>query len=395
MKMSHLFVAIVLASAVAFATQGLPARAAPDSPTTLASQVVRTAAGVRDNDLVHLAGTPGDVALLEDLAVEVRKLGGHPLITLTSDRLRRRFVEEVPAKFDDRAPKFDLALAGLCDVLVQVEAADEGALVGVPPARMTAQQKAAEGVNEKMLKRNIRTVMLGNGLYPAPSRAKRFGLTEAQLRKIYEAGLAAAPAMLTARGAKLQMALSSGKELSLRGEDGSDVKMQITSRPVLSSDGVLTSEKEKKGGASCLTWLPAGEVYVTPVPGTAEGTVVVPVVFWEGQEIRKLKLTFAKGKLTAMTAESGDERLQAVYKAHGPGKEVLGAVDIGINPGIKAPAGSKFVSYVAEGTVTVALGNNTWAGGDVGVVFGLSCHLPDCTLCIDGKPFVERGKLAR
>ena len=96
-----------------------------------------------------------------------------------------------------------------------------------------------------------------------------------------------------------------------------------------------------------------------------------------------------------MTAESGDERLQAVYKAHGPGKEVLGAVDIGINPGIKAPAGSKFVSYVAEGTVTVALGNNTWAGGDVGVVFGLSCHLPDCTLCIDGKPFVERGKLAR
>jgi leucyl aminopeptidase (aminopeptidase T) len=386
--------ALVLAGAVAVLQRELPALTGPGSPSTLAQRIVRTSAGVRENDLVQLSGTPADVPLLEDLAVEVRKLGGHPLITLTSDKLRRRFVEDVPAKFDAQPPKFDLALAGLCDVQIQVEATDVGALVGVPPARMAAQQKAAEGVNKKLLDRNVRVVSLGNGLYPTAMLAKRFGMAQAQLRKVYEAGLEAGPAALTARGTKIQKSLGGGKELTLRSDDGTDVKMQIARRPVLLSDGVLTPEKEKKGGAACSTWLPAGEVYLAPVAGTAEGTVFAPVVFWEGQEIRNLKLTFKAGKLTAMTAASGDDRLQAVYKAHSPGKEAFGAVDIGINPGVRAPAGSKLVSFVAEGTVTVALGNNAWAGGDVGVAFGLSCHLPRCTLSVDGKPLVERGKLA-
>src|SRR5262249_39687789 len=153
-------------------------------------------------------------------------------------------------------------------------------------------------------------------------------------------------------------------------------------------------EKGKTGGPSCLTGRPAGEACLAPVPGTAAGTVVAPVAFWEGQEIRKLKLTFKGGKLTAMSAESGLGRLELVYKLHGPGKEQLGAIDVGLNPGVKAPAGSKLVSFVAARPVTVAGGNNTWAGGDVGVAFGLNCHLPDATLTVDGKAVVEGGKLA-
>lgn len=390
MRFSYLLLAIALLPACWSAL-------ADDKPAAghaaLARQVVTTSARVRANDMVHLSGTASDVALLEDLAVEVRKLGAHPLITVTSDKLRRRFVEDVPVKYDGQLPKFDLAVAGLCDVMVQIEATDEGALLGVPAARMTAQQKAAEGVNEKMLKRNVRTVALGNGLYPTATRAKRFGLTQAELRKVYEAGLAVEPAKLTERGTKVQQALQAGSELELRSAHGTAVKMQIAKRPVLLSDGVLTPEKEKKGGAACLTWLPAGEVYVTPVPGTAEGVVVAPLVFWEGEEIRELKLTFKAGKLTAMTADSGLDRLQAVYKAHGDGKEAFGAIDVGINPGVQLPKGSKLVSFVADGTVTVALGNNTWAGGEVGIPFGLNCHLSGCTLTVNGKPLVDRGSL--
>jgi leucyl aminopeptidase (aminopeptidase T) len=162
---------------------------------------------------------------------------------------------------------------------------------------------------------------------------------------------------------------------------------------VFVSDGVLTEEKVKKGGAACLTWLPAGEVYVTPVPGSGDGVVVAPRVFWEGEEIRGLKLTFKAGKLTAMSAESGLDRLRKVYEAHGEGKDALGSIDVGLNPGVRAPAGSKLVSFVAEGTVTVALGNNAWAGGDVTSPFGLNLHLPGGTLTVDGKAVVEKGKL--
>lgn len=358
--------------------------------SALAANIVRRGARVREGDRVHLEGTPGDVRLLEELAVQTRVLGAHPLITLTSDRLRRRLFE-APAKFDQQTPRFELALAELADVLIGMEATDESALLGVPPARMTAAQKAAEVVNKKLLARNVRTVYLGNGLYPTAARAKRFGLTEAQLRKMYEDGLSADGAKMQARGAQIQKALSDGKGLRLTSAAGTDLTMKIRGRPVLVSDGVLTPEKEKKGGAACVTWLPAGEVYVTPVAGTAEGKVVAPVVFWEGQEIRKLSLTFRAGKLTAMTAEAGLERLEAVYRAHGKGKDELGAVDVGINPGVRVPPGSKALNYVAAGMVTVALGNNTWAGGDNGVFFGLNCHLPGCTLEVDDAVVVERG----
>jgi leucyl aminopeptidase (aminopeptidase T) len=367
-----------------------------DSPTAaLARNIVRQAARVREGDLVHISGTPSDVEMVEELAVQARVLGAQPLITLTSDRLRRRLFDDVPAKFDSQPRRFDLALAGLADVLINMEATDESALLGVPPARMTAFQKTGEPVNKKLRERGVRTVGLGNGLYPAPTRAKRFGLSVAELRKLYEDGLAADGAKMQSVGAKIQKTLSAGKLLRVSSPAGTDLTMRIERRPVHVSDGILTPEKEKKGGAACMTWLPAGEVYVTPVPGTAEGKVVAPVVFWEGQEIRKLVLTFSAGKLTAMTAESGLERLQAVYKAHGPGKEQLGAIDIGINPGVRLPEGSKALNYVAAGIVTVALGNNTWAGGDVDVFFGLNCHLGGCTVKVDDTVVVESGKLMR
>jgi leucyl aminopeptidase (aminopeptidase T) len=372
-----------------------PALVSDESPKagqpSLALQVVERAL-VRDNDRVQIAGPASEAALLEDLAVEAAKRGANPLITLTGDRLRRRLIEDVPAKYDARPPRFDLEMAKTCDVFIGVEP-NEDALLGLPPARMTTRQKALEKVNDTMLERGVRTVWLGNGLYPTPARAKRFGLSVEALRKVYEAGLAADSAALTKTGERLREAITSGKELRLRSDDGTDLTMRIEKRPVLVSDGVLTAEKVKKGGAACLTWLPAGEVYLTPVPGSGEGVVVAPRVFWEGEEIRGMKLTFKAGKLTAMTAESGLERLQKVYQAHGEGKDALGSIDVGINPGVRAPAGSKLVSFVAEGTVTVALGNNAWAGGDVNSPFGLNLHLAGCTLTVDGKAVVEKGKL--
>jgi leucyl aminopeptidase (aminopeptidase T) len=97
--------------------------------------------------------------------------------------------------------------------------------------------------------------------------------------------------------------------------------MDIERRPVLVSDGVLTPEKEKRGGSSCFTWLPAGEVYLAPVPGTAEGKVVADLVFFEDRGVEQLRMTFKAGKSTSLGAKVGGERLRAVYKVLGPGKE--------------------------------------------------------------------------
>src|SRR5262249_48943412 len=114
----------------------------------LARSVVANSVGVRENDRVQISGTPADIDLLQELAVAVRQRGGHPLITLTSDRLRRRFLSDVPAKFDKQTPRMEAALAEVADVMISMEATDEGALAGLPAERMVAQQNAAEVVNK-------------------------------------------------------------------------------------------------------------------------------------------------------------------------------------------------------------------------------------------------------
>jgi hypothetical protein len=97
--------------------------------------------------------------------------------------------------------------------------------------------------------------------------------------------------------------------------------------------------------------------------------------------------------MTSMTAKEGLEPLKAAYDAAGPGKDVLGVVDIGINDGIKSPERSPVHVWAKAGTVTVSVGNNSWAGGNNVVNFGVALYAPGSTLKVDGKPLVQDGKI--
>jgi leucyl aminopeptidase (aminopeptidase T) len=88
-------------------------------------------------------------------------------------------------------------------------------------------------------------------------------------------------------------------------------------------------------------YLPAGEVYVAPVAGTAEGKVVRAKDYYEGKEINNLTMTFAAGKLTSLTGSGpGFDLMKAAYDAAGEGKDLFAVVDFGINPNVKLPQGS-------------------------------------------------------
>src|SRR5262249_53786188 len=137
---------------------------------------------------------------------------------------------------------------------------------GVPVERLDAVAKASVGIYPQLLKRNVRTVGIGNGLYPTASRAKQFGLTETELAKIFWDGLNVDYAKLQGVGEELKKVLSQAQEVQLTNANGTDLRVRIEKRPVFVSDGVLTPEKQRQGGAHCQTWLPAGEVYVAAVP---------------------------------------------------------------------------------------------------------------------------------
>ena len=381
------------AEAVAQKAKG--AAKGPDGKV-IAAQLVKQVANVKEGEIVYIEGDVRDIDLLEDLTIEVQKRGAHALLLLGREKFDRRWFDEVPEKYDAKRPTLAMKLWQLPSVQFIVWGSEfPGQLKHVPSSRMAAHSKAWEPFDQLVLKRNVRRVFLGNGLYPTAAMAKRFGMTKDQLAKVYWDGLGVDQAKLQAAAEAVRAVLARGKEVHLTNPNGTDLRFRIQNRPVLTSDGVISDAKAKKGGAAAWVYLPAGEVYTTSVPGTAEGKVVVDRSPFADGEILGLTVTFKAGKVTTMTAKPSKEfdRLKALYAAAGPRKDEFGAIDIGVNPNVKIPKGSKLLTWVAEGMVTTGIGGNLDLGGDNSVAFGSYWHLPGSTLLVDGKPLVEKGVL--
>ncbi len=383
----------VLAAGMLGLSPGRVGTARPDNEA-LAHKLVTVVAGIHEGDLVMVTGGPKDTELLENIAVEVRKVGAFPLVTYGSDRLTKRLVTEVPAKYDSQAPALEEKLAGIVTAIINVEYNEtESLMADVAPERLAAMRKASQPIMSTLLKRNVRLVSLGNGLNPTEAHAKRYGVSRDELSKIYWDAVNADYSALQATGEEVKGVLGSGSELHLTNPNGTDLTLKIKGRHVYVSDGVISAADVKTGGAACQAWLPAGEVYVTPTPGTAEGTVVVERAFYQGKEITGLTLTFKAGRLTTMSAKSGIEPLQKAYDAAGKGKDEFAIIDIGINPSVPASASTRLQNWVQAGMVSVGFGDNSWAGGDNKCDFDMTGFVPGSTLTVDGKAIVDKGTL--
>jgi aminopeptidase len=375
-----------------------PERAASKPPTDLeqlAERLVTQSAGVKEGDLVLVSGGAQDQELLENIAVHVRRRGGFPLITLNSDRLAKRLFFDVPEKFDAQPDALGMKLAESFDVLIAVDFnLDETVFTGADPKRRAERAKRGVPVSDVYFKRNVRAVEVGNGLYPTPLRAKRLGMTEEQVAKMFWEGVNVDYADLAKRAEQVKAVVAGGKEIRVKDANGSDLRVRIEGRPVFASDGIITADEARQGGAAVGVYLPAGEVYVTPVAGTAEGKIVRAKQSYQGKEIQNLTLTFAGGKLTSMTGSGpGFEPLKAFYDAAGTGKEIFAVVDLGINPHVKLPADAAEGNWVPAGTITVGIGSNVWAGGTNKSPFSYYVSLPGTTVTLDDKVIIENGRL--
>jgi aminopeptidase len=240
-----------------------------------------------------------DLELLENINTDVRKAGAFPLLTIGSDRMFKKYYEEVPEKYDSQPPDLDLKLATLPAVTINIDANESDDVAsGIPPARMAAVGKAGEPVADLYLKRNVRRVDIGNGLYPTAYRAKRFGMLQEDLAKTFWEALNADYTAVQATGEKVKAELSTGKEVHITNPNGTDLKVKIEGRPFFVSDGTISADDIKKGGPAVTVYVPAGEVFCSAVPGTAEGKVVESQTFFQGKEVNNLTLMFAAGKLT-------------------------------------------------------------------------------------------------
>ena len=365
---------------------------APTDMKALAAKIVNQSAAVKEGEIVLISGAVRDMDLLENIVTEVQKVGGEPLLSVNSDKTAKRSYTDVPEKYDSQDPKLGMALARTANVSINVDSGEaEALLADIPPARLAARAKASNPVGEEFRKNKVRTVSVGNDLYPTEWRAKRFDMPLDGFSKLFWEGVNIDYTNLQAAGEKARTALT-GKEMEITHPNGTSLKVGLDSKPAYISDGIISADDVAKGNTE--VFLPAGEAAVVTAAGSGTGKFVIEKDFFQGKEMHNVVLNFENGKLTSMTGEGdGFAAMKADFDARGDGKDLLSYVDIGINPSYTLSPSSKLGNWVSAGMVSVGTGNNMWAGGTNNATGAVGGHLAGCTVKVDGKVIVENGAL--
>lgn len=188
---------------------------------------------------------------------------------------------------------------------------------------------------------------------------------------------------------KLKRALDWGRELIVKTNTGTCLRMDITGCRSVSNDGRY--ESRGNGGN-----MPSGEVYIPPKIDTAEGKVVIDCSSktLNGTQLIKRPIILTVKKGFVVNIEGGYEAKMltrsvafAEKSAKNPASvRKIGELGIGLNP--KAGIiGTVIVDEKSLGTAHVALGSNYWFGGDVFTIVHLDQVFKNPKIFIDGKEY--------
>lgn len=360
----------------------------------IAANIVNNSYRVRPGDVIRVSGPISQRELLEDIALEIRKVGGYALITHGSSRLSRLSYDRVPPERDRDAPKLALALVRVFDGDITVDS-DESSewFKAVAPERAEARAVAAQPVGELSRKLQRKFVSLGNAMIPSDDNAAVYGIARAELARQFWAGVNVDYSELAATGNVVRQQLRAGRTVRVTTPAGTDITFALTRADPYISDGVISDDDLRRGSAGRNVWLPAGEVYTLVAPGSGNGVVVAERYPWIGTDvIEGLRVEVKNGRITAISAARGIDDLQRRYQTGSGAKDLLTVLDIGLNPKVRIPAGG-VLPYVPAGLVTLFFGDDTWAGGRNTSTFSISPYQTNATLTVDGKTLVQGGVL--
>jgi leucyl aminopeptidase (aminopeptidase T) len=228
-----------------------------------------------------------------------------------------------------------------------------------------------------------------------------FSLTHTQARKAatrYGARIATMPGITTemmSRGgmtanfrqiarsiARVHRKIRGGKEVHITTELGTDLTMSLTGRRWVTEDDGLC---HKKGS---YTNLPAGEIFIPPLEGTTNGSLIIDGAFINRVE-KPVRVKIVDGYATEIV-----NALEIKNQLSSVGKHAFNVAELGIGMNPK----SKLMGNILEdekmlGTIHIAFGDNSTFGGKIQCGIHLDGIVMKPTLTIDNRVILENGEL--
>ncbi|MCL6450155.1 MAG: hypothetical protein K6T75_02545 [Acetobacteraceae bacterium] len=181
--------------------------------------------------------------------------------------------------------------------------------------------------------------------------------------------------------------LTRAQEARVECPAGTRLTLSLAGREAGSDDGLFTRPGQ---------WgnLPAGEAFVAPVEGSAEGTVVVEAGWAPEPMAGRLLLEVRGGEVGRIEGRGAcADRLRALLldPQAPPGRRNLAELGVGTNPNARRPD-SLLEAEKIRGTVHVAVGGNAHMGGKVEADLHYDLVIASASLWLDGRPVMDRGR---
>lgn len=324
----------------------------------IAEKVVHQTLSVSENQVVEIRGDKNVIDFMEILAVEVEAAGGFPFINVFSDEYIENKCKYVPDKYLRRTPYVLKELTERKNKIINIISRDPQKTFKVPSGKLKLFRAAYRALEEEEDKKQIPNVQV---VYPTKERSAFYGMEFGKYKKILLDALNIDYLKLRARGEKILKLLNNGDKLQIKTANGTDVAMSIQEREAKLLDGIIDEENINSG--NYLESLPSGCIYILPVEGSANGTIVFEKAYLRGQLLENLTFEFRKGKLIRYSAEQNGDVFQRIMNGATGDKDKISHVGVGLNPGITKPTGDLVLDEHVIGAFFLALGENRYLGG--------------------------------
>ncbi len=173
---------------------------------------------------------------------------------------------------------------------------------------------------------------------------------------------------------ELARILTKAKTITVKTKKGTDLTMNIEKRDIFQDNGLYIK-------AGDFGNLPAGEVCVAPVEGTAYGKIIIDASFASiGRLHRPIRIEVNKGYATKISLT----RLRKILLSSGRCSLSLAEFGIGLNPKARI-SGNVLEDEKVLNTAHIAFGNNKSFGGKIDCPLHLDGVFFNPSIFIDGK----------
>ncbi len=197
------------------------------------------------------------------------------------------------------------------------------------------------------------------------------GLSAEMLCRLFRPGK---PKEIAERTLALASRLEGAGLIRVHNQRGTNLRLELTGRKIYTDTGLYHSPGSFGN-------LPAGEVCVSPVPGTLEGRVVVDVAFAGLGAVGSLVLELEQGRLKRAHGHDAERLLHLLDR---PEFRVAGEFGMGTNA-LARPCAVTLEAEKALGTIHLGFGDSRSFGGENAASGHWDAVLRSDCLEIDGK----------